>query len=86
VAKRDFFALFWNAWVNSFREPLILKAFEATGIRPQDAKVILKRWDLSNNPDGSDSAEGSDKSNLSTWIKINRRLQEVVKDIHNPRA
>jgi hypothetical protein len=72
--------------MNSFIEPLILKAFEATGIWPQDAKVILKGWDSGNDSDGSDGAEGSDKSGLSTRIKINRRLHEVVRDIHNPRA
>jgi hypothetical protein len=52
--------------MTSFKEPLILKAFAATSIWPQDAKVILKRWDLNNNLDGSDSAEGSDKSDLLT--------------------
>jgi hypothetical protein len=45
MAKRDFFVLFWNAWVNSFKEPIILKAVETTSIWLQDSKVILKRWD-----------------------------------------
>jgi hypothetical protein len=84
MAKRDFFALFWNAWVTSFQEPLIFKAFETTGLWPQDANVILKRWDISNDPDSSDNPEGSDENDLSTWIKMERRLRGVVKDIHDP--
>jgi hypothetical protein len=28
----DFFGLFWEAWVASFRKELILKSFSATGI------------------------------------------------------
>jgi hypothetical protein len=32
IKKGDFFSLFWSAWISSFTENLILKAFEATGI------------------------------------------------------
>ncbi|KAF1967979.1 hypothetical protein BU23DRAFT_481995, partial [Bimuria novae-zelandiae CBS 107.79] len=32
------------AWISSFTESLILKAFEATRIWPMDANVILRRF------------------------------------------
>ncbi|KAF1943933.1 hypothetical protein EJ02DRAFT_420922 [Clathrospora elynae] len=74
VAKRDFFTLFWDGWVNSFKEHLILKAFEATGISPQNANVILKRFTNNNLEPGSSSSDNSESS-LSNWIKIQRRLK-----------
>ena len=32
IKKGDFFPLFWQAWVLSFKENTILKSFKATGI------------------------------------------------------
>jgi hypothetical protein len=51
IAKRDFFSLFWGAWVNTMRQPLILRAFEATGISPLDPTTILKRFNQAEPPD-----------------------------------
>ena len=34
VQKADFISLFWPAWVNTFTESLILRAFKTTGIHP----------------------------------------------------
>jgi hypothetical protein len=42
VAKRDFFSLFWDGWVNTFIETRVLKSFSATGLSPPNANVILK--------------------------------------------
>jgi hypothetical protein len=36
--------LFWPSYVSSFTRKNILKAFEATGIKPANPKVILKRF------------------------------------------
>lgn len=69
VAKRDFFGMFWSVWDLTFKQPLILKAFEATGISPRSAEVILQRF----HPDSS----GSD---LNTWYQIHRRFKQLVKD------
>jgi hypothetical protein len=59
IKKGDFFPLFWSAWTSSFTESLILKAFEATGIWPMDANVILRRF--ASTPE----AERSSSSGLS---------------------
>jgi hypothetical protein len=42
IDKADFFSLFWPAWVNTFTKALVLRAFEATGIHPPNADVILE--------------------------------------------
>jgi hypothetical protein len=59
IKKGDFFPLFWSAWISSFTESLILKAFEATGIWLIDANIILRRF--ASTPE----AERSSSSGLS---------------------
>jgi len=44
VSKQDFFAIFWAAWGTTMREDLIVRSFEATGVWPMDAEVVLKRF------------------------------------------
>jgi hypothetical protein len=81
IAKGDFFLLFWEAWTISFREELILKAFEATGIWPTNREVILKRFTKST-PEPRGSRESS-TSVLSQedWLK----LQTLVRSqVNNP--
>jgi hypothetical protein len=51
VAKRDFFGLFWKAWVTTARPQLIQRAFKCTGIYPPDATPILKRFSQETQPE-----------------------------------
>jgi hypothetical protein len=44
MRKGDFFPLFWEAWMSSFKEETVRKSFEATGIIPMNAEVVLKRF------------------------------------------
>jgi hypothetical protein len=44
VKKSDFSPLFWASNTTSFTSTNILKAFEATGVNPRDAGVILRRF------------------------------------------
>jgi hypothetical protein len=44
VKKADFFLLFWDAYNTSFTRENILKSFEATGVEPRDASVVLQRF------------------------------------------
>jgi hypothetical protein len=76
IKKGDFFPLFWSAWISSFTESLMLKAFEATGIWPMDASVILRRF--ASTPE----AERSSSSGLSDndWRKLDRLVRVAVKD------
>ena len=82
IKKGDFFPLFWSAWISSFTESLILKAFEATGIWPMDANVILRRF--ASTPE----AERSSSSGLSDydWRKLDRLVRAAVNDSHQNEA
>jgi hypothetical protein len=60
MSKRDFFPLFYQAWQISFKETMILKSFEATGLSPFNPKVILRRFNT------SPSSSSSEFSALST--------------------
>jgi hypothetical protein len=44
ITKRDFYSMFIAVWEASFKEAIILKAFEATGLLPFNLEVILKRF------------------------------------------
>ena len=83
IGKPDFISLFWPAWVNTFTESLVLKAFEATGIYPPNANVILDRFrtptpPIVNTPPGQTGPQAA--STEPDWLKAKSLLQSVVKD------
>jgi hypothetical protein len=82
MAKRDFFSIFWRAWNSTFSTPLVLKAFEATGLSPLNPDVILERFE----PDSSDQGSDSSGSQLISWNQLNRRFREVVRDANDKRT
>jgi hypothetical protein len=82
IKKGDFFPLFWSAWISSFTESLILKAFEATGIWPMDANVILRRFASTPEAERSSSSELSDHH----WRKMDRLIQATVTDSQQDKA
>jgi hypothetical protein len=78
ITKRDFFYLFWGAWVNTMRQSLILRAFEATGISPLDPTTILKRFDQAEPPEQQSRESSTSVLSASDWRKIDRLLRAVV--------
>jgi hypothetical protein len=76
IKKGDLFPLFWSAWISSFTESLILTAFEATGIWPMDANVVLRRF--------ASTLEGERSLSLglsnNDWRKLDRLVRVAVKD------
>ena len=44
VKKRDFFSIFWPARSSTISPDSIRKSFQATGVWPKDAHVILQRF------------------------------------------
>jgi len=80
VKKGDFFPLFWNAWISSFKKNTIQKSFTATGIWPPDPTPILKRFSR-DTPEISSSDESSTSVlSGSDWIKIKSLIRETTKD------
>jgi hypothetical protein len=55
VKKGDFFEIFWAAWKASFTQGNILSSFEATGLSPMEADVILQRFKTTTSEQDEDS-------------------------------
>jgi hypothetical protein len=55
IAKANFFLLFWAAYTNSFMCKNILKAFEAIGVQPHNAEIVLKRFKTTTPQDFEDA-------------------------------
>jgi hypothetical protein len=79
VAKADFFLLFWAAYTDSFTRKNILKAFEATGVEPRNAEVVLKRFKTAT-PQGFEDTETAQLGDGSTWNELRNLLRAAVTD------
>ncbi|KNG52875.1 pogo transposable [Stemphylium lycopersici] len=76
LTKGNFFPLFWRAWVNVFKPPLIKKSFEATGIYPANPDVILKKFAK----EASDSDSSQSVLSGEDWLKLKSTVRREVKD------
>ncbi|KAG9194058.1 hypothetical protein G6011_04093 [Alternaria panax] len=77
ITKGDFFPLFWSAWHTAFKPQTIRRSFEATGIYPPNANVILKKYHK--------EASSSDESSASClsgedWLKLKTIIRRIVKE------
>ncbi|KAF9729880.1 transposase [Paraphaeosphaeria minitans] len=81
IAKRDFFGLFWNAWVNTMRQPLVLRAFKATGISPLNPTTILRRFDQPQLPEPPSRESSKSILSASDWRKIDRLLKDALENV-----
>jgi hypothetical protein len=74
IKMGDFFTLFWDAWVVSFKKKTILQPFAATGIWPKNSVVILKQFTKKKPKDTllPQATTGND------WIQIERILRAAV--------
>jgi hypothetical protein len=79
VKKRDFFPIFWSAWGSTMRRELILKSFQATGVWPMDAEVILKRFNPSTLEQDEDP-ELQEVGDGDSWNDIRKILDAAVTD------
>jgi len=76
IKKGSFFPLFWRAWISSFQETRILKAFEATGVSPFNPEVILQRFAIEQDSHESSTSGYSGED----WRKIERLVRSTVED------
>jgi hypothetical protein len=56
IKKGDFFPLFWEAWMTSFRKQLVEKSVSATGIWLMEQEVITQRFMKKAANQGNDSS------------------------------
>ena len=86
ITKRDFFRLFWGAWISALTPLTILKAFEATGVAPFNPTRILARFNARREERPSSSESNTSILSASDWRKIERLLRQVVEDIYDAQA
>jgi hypothetical protein len=77
VAKEDFFLLFRDAYTSSFTRDNILKAFEATGVEPRNAEVILKRF-RTPTPTQDEDVEIGQHGDGNSWKDIRNLYDAAV--------
>jgi hypothetical protein len=80
IKKGDFFPLFWAAWTSSFKVETIRKRFEATGIFPMNADIILQRFTNHTSNGASDFSLESEGDN-STWRDLRKIYVAAVSDM-----
>jgi hypothetical protein len=85
MKKGDFFPLFWDAWISSFKEETILKSFEATGIWPKDLERILKIFHHTPRDDES-FPPVTPPPDTGDWRHMRSIAQSAVKGIESTEA
>lgn len=85
IVKRDFLRLFWTSWTSTMTHQLITKAFQCTGIWPQDPAPVLQRFDQNQSDNRRDnrSPESSTTSALSAsdTTKLFALIKSTVSDL-----
>jgi hypothetical protein len=85
IKKGDFFPLFWDAWISSFKKETVLKSFEATGIWPKDPEKILKRFYYTPR-DNENFLPVTPPPDTSDWRHIRLIARAAVKDMESAEA
>ena len=80
VKKSDFFSLFWPAWVSTFTEDLIQKAFKVVGVYPFNPDAVLAKFAPHESDSNSSSVSSASYYSGSEWRRIDRILLRSVKD------
>jgi hypothetical protein len=76
VQKEDFFLQFWSAWESFLATKLVRRAFEATGICPMNAYVVVQGFSNKDN----DESEPRPTALLPTeWRQMVRLIRSAVK-------
>ena len=84
VTKRDFFRLFWPAFLKAFSESNIHSAWRKTGLNPFDPTAVLRSFNRPTSP--RPVSQGSSNSSVlsaSDWRTIRKLLKEVVSEVYD---
>ena len=84
VTKRDFFRLFWGAYVKAFTQSNIDSAWRKTGLHPIDPSVVLsifnRQLDQHQTEPRPPSSSGSSNLSASEWRKIKSLVKEAMSE------
>lgn len=83
ITKRDFFRLFFPAWVKALSSKNIISSWRTVGIHPFNPEIVLARF--SREPQSRPSTSESSRSILGAedWRKIKKLLHDVVEDVYS---
>jgi hypothetical protein len=79
IKKADFFLLFWDAYNTSFTRENILESFEATGIQPCNASVVLQRF-TTPPPQLDDGTKLGKHGDVDNWRDVRKLFGAAVPD------
>lgn len=86
LSKRDFFRLFWAAWVASFTQENIASGFEVTGLHPFNPDRVIIRFSKKNDDRPSSSSSTNSVLHAEDWKQIEKLLRTVVTDIYDKKS
>lgn len=85
--KREFFTVFWPAYLQSFTKENILSAWAKSGIHPQDASRVVKVIDPSTNDSRPATAHsGSSTVSVHAYFEVKKQLRVVLRGIDDHTA
>ncbi|RYN74719.1 hypothetical protein AA0120_g12237 [Alternaria tenuissima] len=79
ITKREFFTNFWAAWSSTMKPEVIMKSFQATGVWPMDAEVVLQRFNNRTSEQDED-AEIGEHGDGDTYNQLRKIFDAAVAD------
>jgi hypothetical protein len=79
VTKRDSYRNFWAARSSAMKRDTILKSFQATGVWPMDAEVVLKRFNTTTS-EQDEASQPREQGDGDTWIQLRKCFDAAVAD------
>src|SRR5438552_15698216 len=88
MSKKDFFRLFWEAYINALTIENISSGWAKTGLHPYNPDTILRVFQKTTIEEQRPSSSESNTSVLSAsdWRKIRKLFKEVVTEVVDPQA
>jgi hypothetical protein len=86
LSKRDFFDLFWPAFVKAFTPKNILSGWERTGLQPLNPARVLDQIRPALRPPSSGSTSGSSALADADWRKVRRLVKDAVGEALAPQG
>ena len=81
IKKKNFFYLFWPAFLKSFLKENILSGFECTGIHPFDPHHVISKFECGTIKECPLSSESVSSLKAEDWKCISKLLHEITEDV-----
>ena len=86
LSKRDFFDLFWPAFVKAFTPKNILSGWERTGLQPLNPARVLDQIKPLVRPPSAAGSTGSSALVDTDWRKVRRVVQDAIGEALGPNS